>query len=237
MGDWIQDPAGKEAIWKDARHVPATFEVDVKGQGRNKSKKLAITTAQGNWFSSHEDWGFLVLPFRDVPVADTLFKNAQWARTSWSAMHGWPGLFASTHEPVKGNIAPRYVSDLGVASIAKAPVNERRIFAPYAAFPLALVDHSLFASWLKSMLKQPGMYGPNGIGESFAADGSHAPILTWDGKALPIIAWMGGVSNELRSYLQRDGLYDTFIAQVRRDYRRFDGVKLSDSELSLSPPP
>src|SRR5207253_3054943 len=139
----------------------------VYGKGR-----LKISVVEGNWFSSHEDWGFLVLPYRDVPIADRLFKNGQKARTAYSAAHGWPGLFASTSEPNKtGAHDPGYLSALGVPSTSKEQVSRNRVFSPYAAFPLVLPDKPIFATWLQRMLKTPRMWGENGMGESFTANG------------------------------------------------------------------
>ena len=112
------------------------------------------------------------------------------------------------------------------------------ILAPYAAFPLALVDRTAFASWLGRMLSTPRMWGPNGIGESFRARSSKiAPKLTWDGKMLPMMAWMGGISDDLRTYLRRDGLYQGFLGRVEHDFSAFAGKPIEGRELRIPPPP
>ena len=227
MGDWSAHPEGKEAVFASPRRKPVALA----------TKAGAITTSQGHWFSSHEDWGYLVLPFRDVPVVDTLFRNSQRARTAWSASHGWNGLMASTHQPVDDNQLNGYVSALGISPIGKLPTVGRPIFAPYASFPLALVDKPLFVSWLSSMMKAPGMNGPYGIGESFSDNGTHAPVLTWDGKALPLVAFMGGIGPDVAKLLKRDGLYDRFRTRVEHDFARFDGVSIKGSQLPYTAPP
>jgi hypothetical protein len=228
FGDWKTQPSGKDAIWSEPRRKPATY----------RDGKQPITVVEGNWFSSHEDWGFLVLPFRDVPVADALFENAQKARTAYSAAHGWPGLFASTSRPSAGGKRDLgYLSALGVPSIAKEKVSERRVFAPYAAFPVALSNKRVFATWMKRMLETPGMWGKNGMGESFTAGGKQmAPILTWDGKALPMVALMGGIGSDIAAQLKRDGLYDGFITRTKADYRRFDAMKIEGRKATMSTP-
>jgi len=230
MGRWRGRAAdGREAVWRTPRRKPARFRHD----------GADITVVEGHWFSSHEDWGFLVLPYRDVPVADRLFENAQRVRTQFSARRGLSGLFASTHRPVMGDdVDFRYENASGIQEVARDTVRGGApIFAPYAAFPLALVDQRLFAGWLKSMVTRPGMFGPYGMGESYSEDGSSAPLLTWDGKALPMIAAMGGVSRDIGRLLRRDGRYDAFIARVARDYRLFDEAAIEGEEVPFHAPP
>ena len=230
MGRWRgRTAAGREAVWRDPRRKPARF--------RHGGKE--ITVVEGHWFSSHEDWGFLVLPYRDLPVADRLFQNGQRVRTSYSARRGLSGLFASTHRPVKRDGGQlRYENASGIQSVAKDTVRGGKpIMAPYAAFPLALVDTRLFAGWLKSMVDRPGMFGPYGIGESYSEDGSTAPLLTWDGKALPMIAMMGGVSGDIGRFLRRDGTYRQFVDRVSADYRLFDEAAIAGEDLPFEAPP
>jgi hypothetical protein len=231
FGDWKGHEADREALWAKPRSIPAQY---VTAGGRQ------ITAVQGNWFSSHEQWGFAFLPFRDLPIADALFRNAQKVRTWHSADHRIPGLFASTTKPVRSPQEPDgYLSALGVGarSVAKVPVESERVAAPYAAFPLALVDKPLFATWLKTMLEAPRMWGPHGIGESFDIGGdAMAPVLTWDGKALEMLAWMGGLGDETRSFLQEDGLYEPLMRRVRDDYRAFADKPIEGQDLPLAPP-
>ncbi len=226
MGDWRDHPGGRAAVFEQPRRNPTSLKLGDR----------EITASRGHWFSAHEDWGYLVLPFRDVPIADQLFRNAQRARTAWSLEHGWRGLLASTHQPVSGNVVPKYVSALGVPPLGKLPTVAHPIFAPYATFPLALVDKPIFATWLWATLKAPGMWGPYGMGESFAEDGTHAPLLTWDGKALPLVAWMGGIGDDVGRLLKRDGLYDRFRSRVEHDFARFDGVPIEGTKLPMSAP-
>jgi hypothetical protein len=230
MGRWPRRlAAGREAVWRRPRRTPVSF--------RHAGKRISVV--EGHWFSSHEDWGFLILPTRDLPVADRLFQNAQRARTQFSARLGLSGLFASTHHPVMGDDADlRYENASGIQEVARDTVRGGQlIFAPYAAFPLALVDQRLFAGWLKSMVDRPGMLGPYGIGEAYSEDGSTAPLLTWDGKALPMVAMMGGVAGEVGRFLKRDGLYRPFLARVAADYRLFDPKAIEGEDVPFQAPP
>lgn len=227
FGDWSARPADREAFWERPLRRLLRWE-----------RHGAAVTLERAWVgSSHEQWGFLVLPFRDVPLAERLFRNFQRARTLDAARRGWPGLRASTHRPVRSDAPLEYVSMLGVEGTGVESALPDGVFAPYAAFPLALVDRAVFAAWLRRMLEAPGMWGPGGIGESFDLDGGRAPVLTWDGKALPLIAWMGGVEGDLRALLQRDGLYEGFLRRVRADYERLGAAELAGEALPLSPPP
>lgn len=232
MGAWRGRAAtGREAVWRDPRRQPAATTIGGK----------RITVVEGQFYGSHEEWGFLVLPTRDVPVADRLFRNGQRVRTQFSARSGYSGLFAPTHQPISGAVPEGglgYVNSSGVPGVTQLPVRTGTpIFAPYAAFPLALVDSSLFAGWMQSMLRRPGMLGPYGIGESYSEDGSSAPLLTWDGKALPMVALMGGVSSDIRRFLQRDGKYEAFLAREKADYRRFDGRRIFGDDVPFHAPP
>jgi len=233
MGSWSGTAKGdRDAPWRDPRRVPAT-----KKLGRDE-----VTVVQGQFYGSHEEWGFLVLPTRDVPLADRLFQNNQRVRTQYSARNHFSGLFAPTHQPIATENAPKkglqYVNSSGVPGVSALPVREGTpIFTPYAAFPLALVDERLFTGWLKSMVDRPGMLGPYGIGESYSENGNTAPLLTWDGKALPMVASMGGIVSDVRRFLQRDGKYNAFLSRVKADYRMFDESKISGESVPFHAPP
>ena len=213
--------------------MPATWS---KG---TPTKKITVVKA---WVgSSHEDWGQVLLPFSDVTIDKTLFLNAQRVRTAHSALHGIPGLFASVHKPIRKTAAPEYRGMLGFR--ARGATLERSvsqdIVTPYAAFPLALVPGGkpLFATWLKTMIDAPRMFGPYGIGESCSVKGDKmAPCLTWDGKALPMLAYIGGIRDEVRALLQRDGLYAPFVKRVEADYRLFNADHIEGTGVPLMAP-
>jgi hypothetical protein len=228
FGNWRSAPGGQAAIWANARRDPAQFAT---ADGRR------ITVVRGWRFSSHEDWAHLILPINDVPVASTLYANAQRVRTTFAAEGGRPGLFASTHVPQDGDGPTAYENAMGVPSVATAGTAALPVYAPYAAFPLALVNKPLYVTWLKNMLEAPRMFGPNGIGESFRQDGrAIAPLLTWDGKVLPIVAYSGGIAADVRKMLQADGVYSRFIDTVRRDYRKFDTIPIVGTDVPIAPP-
>jgi hypothetical protein len=241
FGNWRSHPEGKEAIWATPRRTPATYKVPAKGKQSTSTAGSEITIVKPWVGSSHEEWGQVLLPFSDVAIDKKLFLNSQRARTSYSALNGIPGLFASVHAPIKKTAAPEYRGLLGYrapgATIERSV--SRDIVTPYAAFPLALVPGGkpLFATWLKTMTDAPRMFGPCGIGESCSVKGDKmAPCLTWDGKALPMLAYMGGIRNEVRSFLQRDGLYTPFVKRVEADYRLFDSAHIEGTNIPMMAP-
>jgi len=228
FGNWRNNPGGQAAIWAKARREPAVFTTE-------DGKK--ITVARGWRFSSHEDWAHLILPIGDVPVAAKLYENAQRVRTIYAAEGQRPGLYASTHLPQDGDGPPAYENAMGVPSVATQGTAPLPVYAPYAAFPLALVNKPLFVTWLKNMLSAPRMFGPNGIGESFQQDGRKiAPVLTWDGKVLPLVAYSGGIAGDVRKMLKADGLYNRFVQTVANDHRKFDAVKIEGTDLPIKAP-
>ena len=229
FGKWKGNSAAKESLWATPRRKPASY--------KTKSGEK-ITVAEGHWFSSHEDWGYMVLPLRDHALASNLFENGQRARTIHAAEHRNAGLFASVNGVVSGTTSPDYVSNLGIAQIGKLPVTKDKIYSPYATFPLALSkDKRLFATWLQHSISQPRMWGPYGMGESFSAKGDKfSPVLTWDGKVLPLVAYMGGTEASTRKYLTRDGLYKHFLTRDKADYKRFDGKQIHGTDLAPATP-
>lgn len=228
LGDWSHQPEGRNAIWREPRREPATYTTRA-GQ--------RITVVRAHWGSGHEAWGDLVLPYTDLPVARDLARNLESVRTVHAAESGRPGLAASASAPVGHNRGSRYVSAVGIPGIARQPIETDTVLAPYAAFPIAMVDRPMFATWLRNMLDGPRVNGPHGMVEAFQVDGrAITPVMTWDGKVLPMMAWMGGIRDDVRRELQRDGLYDAFMARVRTDYQRFDPRTIEGRDVPLSAP-
>jgi hypothetical protein len=49
-----------------------------------------ITVQRGWWFSSHEQWKYLEMPYLEVPINKRVFLNGERARTWNSALKGIP---------------------------------------------------------------------------------------------------------------------------------------------------
>jgi hypothetical protein len=226
FGDWSEHPEGRDALWDQPRQVPETY---TSPQGEK------ITTAQRSTFAPHEESTQLMTPERDVPAADAVFRNAQRIRTTDAAENNRPGMYDATHPPPEDGKPIEYKDDYGPTAMSPNAVSGD-VFAPYAAFPLALVNKEVFATWLKNMTNAPGAMGPTGIVDSVRADGKVCPLVSWDNEGMIIIAWMGGIANEVRADLEHDDLYQRFLATVHRQYAAFEGQPLEGIQLPLRIP-
>ncbi|MBI1870241.1 MAG: hypothetical protein HYS07_03505 [Chlamydiae bacterium] len=217
-------PESKQAqqIWKDKKMTRVDWQ----------TPKGPLTVVQGHWYSAHEMWKFLVLPYTDNPLAREIFENGEKARTWYSAMNKIPGLLASVNAPVEGNQESPYASAIGIQPLAKQKVSTTAIVTPYGAFPVILAQPPQGLVWLHVMLNGPGMQGPYGMTEAIDAQGRKiAPLLTWDVKSTTslalIIAGEGGnlgLPYLIRKYLKQDrigdkSLYDYFLEIVKSEFQ------------------
>lgn len=216
-------------VWKDKRMSKATYRTQF---GRN------ITVRQGFWYSVQEVWNFLALPYNDVPLAKRIFTNGEKARSWYSAEHKIPGLMASVNAPVSGNVNGGYISNLGVPGLAQEKNLRNDVVAPYAAFPMILANMKAGVVWYWSMLRGPKMQGPYGATESISTDGKRiAPMLTWDGKVLPILALAGESSDRMREALKRSEKYKEFIRLVENEYSEtFGNSQIEGEDLPFQTP-
>lgn len=76
--------ADNKAIWIEKRPQLVSVEYDKRGVG-------PITVQQGFWFSSHEQWKVLEMPYYDVDIVKRVYTNAERARTCHSASFHFPG--------------------------------------------------------------------------------------------------------------------------------------------------
>eukprot|EP01087_Luapelamoeba_hula_P010238 TRINITY_DN2706_c0_g1_i1.p1 TRINITY_DN2706_c0_g1~~TRINITY_DN2706_c0_g1_i1.p1 ORF type:complete len:330 (+),score=52.71 TRINITY_DN2706_c0_g1_i1:430-1419(+) len=210
-GRW-NNTAEREAIWikKRAKLVRTQY---------NTPKNGPITVQQGFWFSSHEQWKYMELPYLDVPINRRVFLNGERARTWNSALLRIPGLFASVTDVRKGNGPMNYTSALGIQSIASQVVAENTTITPYASFPVILADQAVGLVWYDNMLRGRRMQGRYGSTESAKVDGTEiAPVMTWDSKITTVLAMLGGITDMTRECLKRDNTYERFYTIVEREW-------------------
>jgi hypothetical protein len=197
-----------------------------------------ITVQEGFWFSSHEQWKVLQMPYYDDPLVKRLFVNAERVRTCNSVLMGQnAGLFASVNnvtDLTTGQI-DGYISYAGIPSIARQTIQELDVITPYGAFPTILVDKAVGLAWYKNMLDAPAMQNPYGSSESIRRDGSAwSSFVSWDSKILNVAAVIGGSADLARNKMQREGVYDEFRRVLDREYRAvFSDVKGEDVEMCL----
>jgi hypothetical protein len=222
-GDWSGQAAGdKERPWSTPRHHPVKFTAR---DGRS------VVALRGAWFSAHERWGHMMAPINDHPTAGRVFHNTEAVAAMVAAEDGEPGLAATAYMPTPGSGAPEYrARGISREGLTLSHDTYEKFFPVYSLFTMALTKEAeTFHQWLRTMLDAPGMISEGGMAESFDLDGNIAPILTWDGKATLWLAMTGGIIDETREVLKREGRYDALIARIGSSYSAFS------KEPSLDP--
>lgn len=183
--------------------------------------RRAVTVQEGFWFSSHEQWKVLEMPYYDVPIVKEVYMNAERVRTC-NAAHRFPGMFASVNNVTNahGQIIG-YISNAGIPSVAMIVHQERDVVTPYSVFPTLLVEggRSVGMAWWHNMILGKKMQNPYGSSESELIDGSAiSSFVSWDSKVTTVNALLGGVVDFVRWKMQSDGIYSDFLARttVRR---------------------
>lgn len=188
---------------------------------------VPITVQEGFWFSSHEQWKILEMPYLDVDIVRRVFHNAERVRTCNSRIMGQnPGMFASVNDitdPITGQI-DTYISAAGIPSVASQQDQRLDVVTPYSVFPTILFNQSVGLVWYKNMLDAKAMQNPYGSTESFRRDGTGvSAFVSWDSKVTTIVALLGGVGDFVGAKMKRDGIYDEFINVTNYEYGRVFG--------------
>ncbi|KAL1966392.1 hypothetical protein VTN77DRAFT_4534 [Rasamsonia byssochlamydoides] len=216
---WLQFFGGlsendKQMLWEVKRPQLVSVEYDMGGVG-------PITVQEGYWFSSHEQWKVLEMPYYDVDIIRRLYNNAERARTCNSVVTKVPGMFASVNnstDPSTGQIIG-YISNAGIPSIANQTVQELDVITPYSVFPTLLFDQKVGLAWWRNMVIAKKMQNPYGSTESARIDGILiSGLVTWDSKMTTVNALLGGVSDFVRQRMIKDGIYQEFIDIIEGVY-------------------
>lgn len=199
-----------------------------------------ITVQKGFWFSSHESWKLLGMPYLDVPLIYRVFHNAERVRTCNSVlMRKNAGMFASVNnitDPRSGQI-DGYISYAGVPSVANQTDQELDVITPYSVFPTILFNRAVGLAWYKNMLDGKGMQNPYGSTESQKRDGTGiSNFVSWDSKITTVNALLGGVSGLVREKMKQDGIYREFLKIIGREYGRVFGGALHGEDVKLCLP-
>ncbi|KAK5164593.1 uncharacterized protein LTR77_009799 [Saxophila tyrrhenica] len=176
-----------------------------------------ITVQKGFWFSSHEQWKVLEMPYYDVDLVKRLYTNAERARTCNSAARQVPGEYASVNNVTDtyGEIIG-YISNAGIPSIANQTEQGLDVVTPYAVFPTLLVegkrDRAVGMTWWRNMVTGKKMQNPYGSTESERLDGTAvSSFVSWDSKITTVAALLGDVVDEVRQKMKVDGIYEEFL--------------------------
>lgn len=184
-----------------------------------------LTCERGHWFSSHEQWGKLLFPYLEISRVWEVFQNGEKARTAYSATLGYPGLFASTHEPVTRNASPSYLSELGIQPLASQPVTRDDVLALYAPFTVLLANEPVGLVWMRNTMATPKAVTPYGPVDSISTDGSGiGSVVTWDGIATLGLGLCLAEEFQTRGchpiskYLRNWGVYDRLTNTLSRHF-------------------
>ena len=211
--------ADKEALWQVKR--PKLVRIDYEGDG----SLPPITVQKGYWFSGHENWKFLELPYFDVPLMKRIYDNNERARTCNSRIEANPGMFASINNvtDASGQIIG-YISNAGIPSIANQTVQERDVITPYSTMPVMLSDKKVGLAWWKNMVDGKGMQNPYGSTEATRVDGTAiSSFVSWDSKITTVVALLDGVHQLVARKMKSDGIYDEFIKRTSDEQERVFG--------------
>ncbi|KHO01631.1 uncharacterized protein MAM_00632 [Metarhizium album ARSEF 1941] len=183
----------RDALWQAKRAKLRSVEYRVGGVG-------PITVEQGYWFSSHELWKVLELPYYDVDLAkqEALSQRRESKNLQLSGDQGaWPlRICQQLYGPQDGR-----------DHVPGPPSRLTRLFVGLA--------------WWRSMVTAKKMQNPYGSTESSRVDGELvSALVTWDSKITTVVALLGGVGDLVRPKMKKDGIYDDFIFITKREYSR-----------------
>ncbi|KFH44308.1 hypothetical protein ACRE_049480 [Hapsidospora chrysogenum ATCC 11550] len=222
----------KQALWEVKRPQLVRDEYKMGGVG-------PITVERGYWFSSHEPWKVLELPFYDVDIIRRLYKNAERVRTCNSVVTKVPGLFASVNNitDVETDEIMPYISPAGIPSIANQTEQYHEVITPYAAWPVIMFDKAIGLAWWHNMVSAKKMQNPYGSTESTRVDGEGvSALLTWDSKVLTVVSILGGIKDLVRDRMKSDGIYDEFVRIAENEYSLVFDKKLKGEKTKMCLP-
>uniref|UniRef100_A0A7S1MIX3 Endo-beta-1,2-glucanase SGL domain-containing protein n=1 Tax=Neobodo designis TaxID=312471 RepID=A0A7S1MIX3_NEODS len=247
--DALLPAADKALIWERKRGMLQAANLTVADRGAIRN----ITVQRGFWFSAHEQWKYMLMPYRQSAVNWRVFRNGEAARTWYASVGGRvaggaaashaeqpsPGMWASVTSPVTSNADNfDYFSACGIAPVAFQPVQHDDVVTPYSSFPLLLLDDQRAgAAWLHRMILARKGQNRFGTTESLNVTGRGVGSLTtWDSKGTTLLASVGGISDLTARYLGGAAVA-RFLAQIDEAWTRvFPEAVLPGADLSPQPP-
>ncbi|GAM25332.1 hypothetical protein SAMD00019534_085070 [Acytostelium subglobosum LB1] len=221
FGKW-ENPTQRDSTW------------DLSLYKLNWTIPAGVITVQRGWtYSSHEAWKYIMMPYQSVPIQARILANCEKARTWFSTLSGYPGLFAASY-----NSTLNYVTSVGIANLSRASIDYNDFYTPYGAFPVLMANHSVGLVWYNNMLKGPAMQGPYGSTESGTNDGKAvANIMSWDTKGPSVIAMLGGIGDIVKEALVGDRKYQMFFDRINSSYTAQMPYMVGDNVPYGMPPP
>jgi len=236
FSDWGENTNERELLWEKKRGLFSAVNYTIPASVAPRNKSPIITVQRGWWFSTHEQWKILLLPYisPDLPLVERVFRNAEKARTYDAVATKQPGFLASINDVTNGaQEIPDYISAAGVPELAYEAVDRRDVITPYGSFGLMMFDKPAGLCWYNNMLSGPRMQSRYGSTEAINVNGTEiSPITTWDSKITTVLAMLGGVGEivgqglrtEKDAILPNKSSYQVFVDVVSREHERVFGA-------------
>jgi hypothetical protein len=218
-----------ERIWVDKRQKlqPVDYRVRAKG--------VLVTAERGFWFSSHEQWKLLFMPYRLSPAFARVMLNNERVRAWHSVDAQLPGMYGCQAGPADNNTVDTGYFCSGIQEVASQKITFDKLVTPYGCFPLLLASRQLGAAWLHNSIRSPAGQTQYGALEGTGLNGSLiSPVLTWDTKVTAALAVMNGTWAIVQDFLEQQGLLSAFVARVEGEYGlAFDSMLGEELEIPL----
>lgn len=217
----------KHQMWVNKRRqlVPIKYHID----------GTPVTIQRGWCFSSHEQWKYLEMPYLLSKVNKELFLNGEKARTWNSYKKKIPGMYGAVNDVVPpGKLQTGYLGCLGIEELAENPILRHDVITPYGGYPVILANQTVGLIWYHRILLGTAMQGPLGSTESINLNATElSPLVTWDSKVTNIVAFLGGITDMVATYMQRDGILQQFINVVDSEWAKAFPNLLSGSKVDF----
>lgn len=187
-----------------------SVDYEVKSKGGQK-----VTVERGFWFSSHEQWKVLFMPYGLSSTFLRIRANNERARSWHSADNSIPGLYGCQAGPAETNTEDTGYYCSGIPEIASQKITFDKLVTPYGSFPLLLVNKEIGSVWLHNSIYSPAGQTRYGALEGTGLNGSLiSPVLTWDTKITAALAVMNGTWEIIAEELGKRNLLDEFASRV-----------------------
>lgn len=243
FSDWSSEEE-RDLLWTDKRAKLKSVDYIVpKGL---PYEGIAISVQEGYWFSTHEQWKALLLPYftEELQLVKTLFHSAEVVRTMNAVATDSPGLLASVNDVTNGsqNIDD-YISATGVPEVSSQLVARTDVITPYGSYAIMLQNLSVGLCWYNNMLQATRMQNAYGSTEAININGTEiCPLVTWDSKITTVLAMLGGVGDVVKSALLKESdekygsAFDRFVYIIDREYKLIFENSMKGTEVPLQLP-
>jgi hypothetical protein len=245
FGEWDSEEE-RNQLWVKKREMFKKVDYTIPATAAAPYAGKTVTVQEGFWFSTHEQWKALLLPYYtpELDIVRRVFYNAEVVRTFDAHEANSPGLLASINDVTDGSEdIPDYISAAGIPGISFQEIERRDIITPYGSFGLMLHNLTAGLCWYNNMLQGPRMQSKYGSTEAINVNGTEiSPITTWDSKITTVLGMLGGVGPVVQKALMLEE--DVRAAQstpadqsFRSSYARFVYVVKREHELLFGTEP